>query len=372
MSKSVADFFFQAHQQNLGRFSPFVIVRLRQDVLFLSGVSVPSSRNFPDVDSIAAADLVSRTLLAFPHTTLSTMFGRKNRNESPEGRVPSEETDRTLTPGIDGPTKAQLKRATRTRMIWALISSFFLLLAVIFLILVEIGCTGTGSIKSSIYFININLTNIFPESVPDAAIINSIAQTIGLHDFYRVGLWGFCEGYNGQGVTDCSSPETLYWFNPVQIILNQLLSGATNLTDILGLIRVVSHWMFGLFLAGACLSFVMMLLNPLAVFSRWLTLFTGIFTFLAALFTTVATVIATVMFIIMQNAFTSVEELNIGGELGTKMFAFMWIAAGSSIIAWLIQTSLCCCCASRRDVKKGKKTGSKKAWKTETPGVAEK
>ena len=130
--------------------------------------------------------------------------------------------------------------------------------------------------------------------------------------------------------------------------------------------------MFGLFLAGTCLSFVMMLLNPLAVFSRWLTLFTGIFTFLAALFTTVATVIATVMFIIMQNAFTSVEELNIGGELGTKMFAFMWIAAATSILAWLIQTSLCCCCASRRDVKKGKKTGSKKAWQTETPGVNEK
>ncbi|KAG9601798.1 hypothetical protein KCV04_g19274, partial [Aureobasidium melanogenum] len=117
------------------------------------------------------------------------MFGRKKRDVSPEDRVPSEETDRTLTPGIDGPTKEQLKRATRTRMIWALISSFFLLLTVIFMILVEVGCTGTGSVKSSIYFININLTNVFPESVPDSAIINSIAQTIGLHDFYHVGLW---------------------------------------------------------------------------------------------------------------------------------------------------------------------------------------
>ncbi|KAG9675808.1 integral membrane protein-like protein, partial [Aureobasidium melanogenum] len=305
------------------------------------------------------------------------MFGRKKRDVSPEDRVPSEETDRTLTPGIDGPTKEQLKRATRTRMIWALISSFFLLLTVIFMILVEVGCTGTGSVKSSIYFININLTNVFPESVPDSAIINSIAQTIGLHDFYHVGLWGFCEGYNGQGITDCSSPQTLYWFNPVQIILNQLLAGATialptDLTDILGLIKTVSHWMFGLFLAGACLSFVMIFLNPLAVFSRWLTLFTGIFTFLTALLITVATIIATVMFIIMQNAFTSVTELNIGANLGGKMFAFMWIATAFSIIAWLIQTSLCCCCASRRDVKRGKKIGSKKAWQTETPGVSEK
>jgi hypothetical protein len=113
-------------------------------------------------------------------------------------------------------------------MTWALISSFFLLLTVIFLILVEVGSTGTGSVKASIYFININLTNIFPESVPDAAIINSIAQTIGLHDFYRVGLWGYCQGYNGQGITSCSKPETLYWFNPVQIIISQLLAGATS------------------------------------------------------------------------------------------------------------------------------------------------
>jgi hypothetical protein len=157
------------------------------------------------------------------------MFGRKNRDVSPDARVPSEETDRTLTPGIDGPSKAQIKRATRTRMTWALISSFFLLLTVVFLILVEVGSTGTGSVKASIYFININLTNIFPESVPDAAIINSIAQTIGLHDFYRVGLWGYCQGYNGQGITSCSKPETLYWFNPVQIIISQLLAGATSM-----------------------------------------------------------------------------------------------------------------------------------------------
>jgi hypothetical protein len=78
------------------------------------------------------------------------------------------------------------------------------------------------------------------------------------------------------------------------------------------------------------------------------------------------------MFIIMQNAFTSVTELNIGAQLGAKMFAFMWIASAFSILAWLIQTSLCCCCASRRDVKRGKKIGSKKAWQTETPGVSEK
>ena len=130
--------------------------------------------------------------------------------------------------------------------------------------------------------------------------------------------------------------------------------------------------MFGLFLSGACLSFVMIFLNPLAVYSRWAALAVGFFTFLAALFTTVASVIATVLFIIASKAFTSVTELNIGASIGVKMFVFMWIASGTAVLAWLIQMSLGCCCASRRDVKRGKKRGSKKAWNTETVGVSEK
>ncbi|KAK5733155.1 hypothetical protein LTR17_009896 [Elasticomyces elasticus] len=313
------------------------------------------------------------------------MFGRKKRTAD-EGladgatddhiRDAGSNSDRTLTNEYE-PTKAQIKRATRTRMIWALLSSFFLLLTVVFLILVEVGNTSTDGVRSNIYFIRLDLTNIIPVSVPNSVLINSIAQTLGLHDFYDVGLWNYCSGYNGQGVTNCSTPKTLWWFNPVQIIQSELLAGASialpaQINDILGLIRVVSHWMFGLFLSGACISFVMIFFVPLSVYSRWATLPIMIFTFLAALTTTVASVIATVLFVIMQNAITSVTQINIGAAIGVRMFAFMWIAAGSSIIAWLIQLSLCCCCASRRDVKKGKKRGSKKAWNGTEPGMSEK
>jgi len=152
------------------------------------------------------------------------MFGKKKNNEEP-GSTSSMEKDRTL---MDEPSKAQIKRATRTRFVFALISSFLLLLSVIFMILVEVGNTSTGNYEASTYFIRLNLTNIIPTTVPDSGIINSIAQSLGLHDFYQVGLWNFCEGYNAQGVTDCSKPQTLYWFNPVQIILNELLAGATS------------------------------------------------------------------------------------------------------------------------------------------------
>lgn len=67
----------------------------------------------------------------------------------------------------------------------------------------------------------------------------------------------------------------------------------------------------------------------------------------------------------MKDAVTQVEQLNIGASIGIEMFAFMWIAAGTAILAFLIQLCLLCCCASRRDVKKGKKRGSMKAWRDE-------
>lgn len=309
------------------------------------------------------------------------MFGRKRQRSAADAQEPIQDanstSDRTLTNNDIQPTNAQVRRATRTRLCWSLFASFLLLVSVIFLILVEVGCTSSSSIRSGIYFIDINLSDIIPVSVPNSVLINSIAQSLGLHDFYRVGLWGYCEGYNGQGVTDCSAPQTLYWFNPVEIIQSQLLAGATialpaDIDNILNLIRIVSHWMFGLFLTGACVNFLMIFIVPFSVISRWATFPIAAFTFLGALFTTVATVIATVLFIIFQDTITSATQLNIKANVGTEMFVFMWIAAGTSIIAWLVQFGLCCCCASRRDVRTGRKRGSKKAWDTETPGVREK
>lgn len=60
---------------------------------------------------------------------------------------------------------------------------------------VLVGNTYPKAVISDIYFFKLNLADIIPTSVPNASLINSIAQSIGLHDFYQVGLWTFCEGY---------------------------------------------------------------------------------------------------------------------------------------------------------------------------------
>ncbi|KAJ9660273.1 hypothetical protein H2201_007019 [Coniosporium apollinis] len=296
------------------------------------------------------------------------VFGtsRKNNDAAPaNGTSParSQNTGDTLTPDDRGLSKAQIKRATKTRKTFALLSAFFLFISVVFLVLVEIGNTYNRPVLRDIYFIKLDLSHVVPSSVPNAPLLNTIARTLGLHDFYQVGLWGFCQGYDNEGITNCSPPKTLYWFNPVEIIMNSLLAGATialpaDVNDILDLIQMVSQTMFGLFLTGICLAFVVLFLAPCSVYSRLAAIPIAILTTLAALCITVGSALATAMFVIFRNTISGVQELRIGAYLGLEMFIFMWIASAFALLAMIIQLGECCCCTSRRDLK----TGRKKAY----------
>lgn len=126
----------------------------------------------------------------------------------------------------------------------------------------------------------------------------------------------------------------------------------TEVQSILHLLQTASNWMFGLFLAGACISFLMIFITPLAIFSKLASIPVAILTFLAALCVVVACVLATVIFVIMRNAVRAQTEIHIGAEIGVEMFVFMWIAGGAALLAFLIQLCLLCCCRSRRKAKK--------------------
>lgn len=119
-------------------------------------------------------------------------------------------------------------RSPRKTLTHRLLRSFLHLIAWIFLVLVLIANVSNKPVLRETYFMKIDLSNIIPLGVPNARFINSIARSIGLHDFYQVGLWNFCEGYNDEGITFCSKPKTLYWFNPIEIILSELLAGASS------------------------------------------------------------------------------------------------------------------------------------------------
>ncbi|KAJ9652875.1 hypothetical protein H2198_007877 [Neophaeococcomyces mojaviensis] len=255
------------------------------------------------------------------------------------------------------------------------------LVAAVFLVLVEIGNINNNMVIRQTYFLKIDLANIIPETVPNAVLINTIAQSLGLHDFYQVGLWNYCAGYNGQGITYCSPPKTAYWFNPVEIILSELLVGAsialpTDVVTILNIVHTASTWMFACFMTGACLTFLCIFFSPMAfskkprwshktkrVFCRSLPI--TILTFLALLFTAAGAVIATVMFVIFRNTFDGAAEFNIQAKLGPEMLGFEWTAVGLLLLGFLMQIGTCCgiCCCN----------GRKKAMrKSAQPPVSEK
>ncbi|CAN8106425.1 unnamed protein product [Discula destructiva] len=256
--------------------------------------------------------------------------------------------------------KLDLRRNTRARRIFALIACGAYFISFVFLILIELGSTNKSKVLGDIYFFRLSLANIIPESVANAQLINSIARGIGLHDFYQPGLWGYCEGYDNEGVTFCSKPESYYWFNIVQVILDELLAGATialpsTLTEILNILMICSHIMFALFLAGTVLAFVMVFLSPVAIFSRWASLPMAFLSSVTFICIFAGSVIGSVISFVFKYAATAQSTLNINASVGTKMFVFMWIATGFAFIGFVLHAGMGCCCTSRRDLKTGKK-----------------
>lgn len=83
-----------------------------------------------------------------------------------------------------------------------------------------------------------------------------------------------------------------------------------------------------------------------------------LFTLVTLILTAGASAVATVMFTIFRNVFQSAPELNVTGELGAPMLAFMWIASGFNLVGFLFQTGTCCgvCCCSgkKKAIREGR------------------
>lgn len=257
-------------------------------------------------------------------------------------------------------SQAALRRSTRLRKAFAATASVCYLISFVFLVLILLGNTHNQAVLRDVYFFRLDLSNIIPLSAPNAMLINSIAQTLGLHDFYQVGLWNFCEGYNNVGITFCSTPQTLYWFNPVAVLTNELLAGATialptQVITVLNILRLASQIMFGFFLAGCVLAFLLVFLSPLVARSRWYSLPFSLVAFLAAVLVTAASIIGSVISWVFKYAAESQSDLNIHAYVGVPMMVFVWIASGFAILAFVIHSGLGCCCASRRDITTGRR-----------------
>ncbi|GFP56222.1 hypothetical protein ACSS6W_006456 [Trichoderma asperelloides] len=250
------------------------------------------------------------------------------------------------------------------RTVTATIAGISYFITIPFLILVLIGNTHINPILDDIFFFKLDVSHIIPISVENSNLLNSVARSLGLHDFYQVGVWSYCEGYNDEGVTFCSRPKSFFWFNPVEVLVGELLAGAkialpSEVVTILTLLRIGSQVMYAFFMSGIVLNFVLLLATPLVLKTRWFSLFTSLIGGVAGIVLTVAAIIATVISVAAKIALTAQDQLNIQCDIGVKMFAFMWIAALSTDFAFLLHAAMGCCCAP--DKRNSSRVGSPSA-----------
>lgn len=142
--------------------------------------------------------------------------------------------------------------------------------------------------------------------------------------------------------------------------MSELLAGATialpaEVIQILDILRITSNIMYGFFITGTVLSFVMIFVTPVAILSRWWSLPMALTAALNGFIILAATVIATVISIVFKYAATAQSDLNIHADVGVKMFVFMWMATGFAGMSFIIHSALGCCCTSRRDIRIGRK-----------------
>lgn len=88
--------------------------------------------------------------------------------------------------------------APKARRNTTIIAALLYFITIPFMILVLIGNTHKNAVLSDIYFFKLDVAQIIPIAVGNANLLNSVARSLGLHDFYQVGVWNFCEGYNDE------------------------------------------------------------------------------------------------------------------------------------------------------------------------------
>ncbi|KFH44763.1 SUR7 family protein-like protein [Hapsidospora chrysogenum ATCC 11550] len=235
----------------------------------------------------------------------------------------------------------------------AIVAAALYLLTLPFLILVAVGNTHINTTLNDIYFFKIDVSQIIPISVANSRLLNSVARSLGLHDFYSVGLWNFCEGYHGEGVKFCSEPRQFYWFNPIDILVSELLAGATialpaEVVTVLDLLRLGSRVMYAFFMSGTVVNLVLMLLSPLAMRSRWFSLGISILAAISTVLVAVASIIATAISVAIKIALSAQDEVDVRAEIGVKMFVFMWLATIFTTLAFMLHAAMGCCCKPER------------------------
>ncbi|KFY14349.1 hypothetical protein V491_06077, partial [Pseudogymnoascus sp. VKM F-3775] len=126
----------------------------------------------------------------------------RNKEPKPESQGVVTTDDASSPPATKAPSPKDGHssiEASKLRKWLTIIACVLLFIGFIFLILILTAQTSVKPVLKSTWFIKIDLSNILVRATTPGSefpLLNSIARSLGLHDFYLVGLWNYCEGYN--------------------------------------------------------------------------------------------------------------------------------------------------------------------------------
>lgn len=251
------------------------------------------------------------------------------------------------------------------------------LAALVCLILMFLGGSiNRNSTLDDLYFAKLDLSN-FTSTVSAnlqggstgtnlttlGGALEAAKQDFGMTDYYTVYLRGYC-GWNGDDTyANCSSPQTIFWFDPISI---WGLDANTTGTDVESLLpktlqtgldtyEKVSKAMSVVYLAAIAATSATILVGISAIFSRWGSFATTFFAAASGIFFLAGSVMATALFGTLKGVLNKELETQYGirTDFGSKVYITTWVgtafAVGGSFF-WLLSV---CCCSGRSPYNPG-------------------
>lgn len=186
-----------------------------------------------------------------------------------------------------------------------------------------------------------NLTNL-------GGALQAAKQQLNMYDYYTVYLRGYC-GWNGNDkYANCSSPEAMFTFNPIQVwgLKGVESSMPKDMKTGLDTYLKVSKAMGVAYLVAVLTTGATMLVGISAIFSRWGSFATTFVATASWIFTLAGAAMATALFGTLQTVLNNDLEKQYGVKttLGKQGYLLAWIGTAFTVGAgffWLL--SVCCC-----------------------------
>lgn len=187
-----------------------------------------------------------------------------------------------------------------------------------------------------------------------AGALEAAKQQLDMKDYYTIYLRGYCSWNGDDTYANCSSPKTIFWFDPVTIWgldsnttgvdLDELLP--KDLRTGLSTYEKVSKAMSVVYIIAIAATAATILVGISAIFSRWGSLATTFFAAASGIFTLAASALATALFGTLKGVLNKElgDDYGIHTSFGNKVYVTTWVGTAFAVGAgffWLL--SVCCC-----------------------------